>query len=219
MEEDLSTAKKNAIDKHLKPLIGNFKIQKLDRVIYQREFIDKMEGKYKPSSIRIWHSIFKIAINAAVEEEILIRNKFSKVTLPIDDEIKDNYLDENDLSIFINYAKENEHITAYTVLLTLAYTGMRRGELLGLLWEDIDFTKNTITIKRTRDYNGIRTPKTKNSYRTIRVDQFVMDQIQTYQKWCKELLFTFGKKISDDTIVFISKILPTQFQLTHLSML
>ncbi len=66
------------------------------------------------------------------------------------------------------------------IILTLA-TGIRLGELLGLRWEDIDYKKNMLTIKRTLnrlpkvDYNGIgnsteiviQTPKTKNSIRSI----------------------------------------------------
>lgn len=34
---------------------------------------------YKPSTIRLFHNLFKIAINAAVEEEILLRNRFTKI--------------------------------------------------------------------------------------------------------------------------------------------
>ncbi|KAA0967018.1 hypothetical protein FQ087_06195 [Sporosarcina sp. ANT_H38] len=64
-----------AIRLHIKPLLGRYKLQKLDRLTYEREFINKLEVKYKDSSVRQWHNVFKIAINAAVESEILIRNR------------------------------------------------------------------------------------------------------------------------------------------------
>src|SRR5690606_30200297 len=92
----------------------------------------------------------------------------------------------------------------YTFLLTIAYTGMRRGEACGLQWNNIDFERNTITIERTRDGKGTRSPKTKNSRRTIFVDVMVMDQLKKYQTWCKQTMLSFGIGYSDESFVFIS---------------
>lgn len=75
---------------------------------------------------------------------------------------------------------------------------------MGLQWKNIDFQNNTIKIEHTRDHLGERTPKTKNSYRTILVDDLVMHQLEIYQKWCKKLLFSYGCKLSDETFVFIT---------------
>jgi len=198
--------RKNAIYNRLKPLIGHYKLQKLDRYTYQREFINALEGKFKPKSIITWHNTFKIAINAAVEEEILIRNKFTKVSIPKDDEeVNNNYLTQPELDLLIEDAMENEHITNCMFILTLAFTGMRRGEALGLHWSNIDFENNTITVERSRDTLSTHTPKTKNSYRTIIVDKELIQQLKKYKLWCKELIFAFGKKITDDTFVFISR--------------
>ncbi|MCT1539496.1 MULTISPECIES: site-specific integrase [Lysinibacillus] len=196
---------------HLKPLLGHYKLQKLDKQTYQRIFINVLVGDYKPSTIRAWHTIFKIAINSAVEEEILIRNRFTKVTIPTEAKKKKeaaNFLTPTELVTFLDDAKQNENVTHYTFFLTIAYTGIRRGEALGLQWKNIDFQKNTITIERTRDVIGVHTPKTMNSYRTILVDEMVMKQLETYLKWCKKALFKNGRKLQDDlskddTFVFI----------------
>nr|WP_253734834.1 tyrosine-type recombinase/integrase [Lysinibacillus fusiformis] len=72
---------------------------------------------------------------------------------------------------FLEDAKKHENITNYSLLLTVAYTGIPRGEALELQWQNINFTNNTITIERTRDDKGVRSPKTNNSYRTILVDK------------------------------------------------
>ncbi|WP_306821868.1 site-specific integrase [Bacillus pumilus] len=76
---------------------------------------------------------------------------------------------------------------------------------MGLKWSDIDFNKNTITISRTRDSKGVRSPKTKNSYRTIRVGGELMKQLKLYRKWCKELKLSFGSHLEDNDYVFINK--------------
>lgn len=194
----------------LKPYLSRFKLQKLDKMTYEREFIHKVEGHFKFGTIRLWHTIFKIAINAAVENEILDRNRFTKVAILNDKEAdtKNNFLTPAELNILLNDVKQNENITNYSLILTLAYTGIRRGEALGLQWQNIDFKKHTITVERTRDDKGSRTPKTKNSYRTIVVDEIVMVQLENYKKWCKKELLKVGKKLTGESFIFISSDIP-----------
>lgn len=190
---------------HMKPLLGRYKLQKLDRITYQREYINKLEKKHKPNTVRLFHNLFKIAINGAVEEEILPRNRFTKVTFSApdhDDKKQENFLTPSELVTFLDTAKQYENITNYSFLLTVAYTGVRRGEACGIQWKNVDFENNTITIERTRDDNGIRPPKTKNSYRTILVDPFLMNQLKTYRKWCMEIMLSVGYKFTGDSFVF-----------------
>ncbi|WP_347723197.1 site-specific integrase [Lysinibacillus capsici] len=89
-------------------------------------------------------------------------------------------------------------------MLVAVYTGMRKGEICGLHWKNIDFKNNIITIERTRDDIGTRTPKTKNSYRRILVDDLVIDQLKKYQVWCKQILLKHGKQLDDQLFVFIN---------------
>ncbi|WP_230491822.1 tyrosine-type recombinase/integrase [Lysinibacillus sphaericus] len=157
----------------LKPLIGSVKLKKLDKVIYQKYFLNKLEGKYKPSTIRSFHVIMRTAINAAIEEEILIRNKLTGAALPTKREgiSEDNYLSPDQLSLFLNFVEENEDITHSTLFHLLAYTGMRKGEALGLQWKNIDFKNRSIEIIRHRGTHGVGSTKTKNSERTIKVEK------------------------------------------------
>lgn len=193
---------------NIKPLLGHYKLQKLDRATYQNEYINALEREYKPSSVRLLHNIFKIAINAAVEEELLPRNRFTKVSFSNSDEkeagTSENFLTPVELNKLLRTAKETEHTTNYSYLLTIAYTGIRRGEACGLQWQNINFDNNTITIERTRDSKGARSPKTKNSYRTILVDEVVMAQLKKYQTWCKQIMLAFGVRYTENSFVFIS---------------
>ncbi len=197
-----------AVKNHMKPLIGHYKLHKLDRVTYQKCYINELEKKLKPGTVKLLHNVFKIAINAAIEEEILVRNRFIKVVIKDEDVIeskaKANFLTPAELSKVLQVAKETDTITNYSFLLTVAYTGIRRGEACGLQWQNIDFKNNTITIERTRDDTGTRTPKTKNSYRTILIDSVVIDQLKKYKIWCKKTMLKYGMKYHDERYVFIS---------------
>ncbi|WP_144787865.1 tyrosine-type recombinase/integrase [Lysinibacillus fusiformis] len=190
----------------IKPLIGYYKLQKLDRLTYQKSLIKVLEKKYEPSSIRLIHSIFLIAINAAVDEEIILRNKFRGVSLPStrNKEKELTVLTSEQLSTMLAYTNEHEDETYYSILMLLSFTGMRKGEALGLQWGDVDFEAQTISINRNRTKYGTGTTKTKNSERKIKVGKTVIDQLNRYQKVIKEKLLTFGKKLEHKDFVFHS---------------
>ena len=200
------TQRESFIRLQLKPLIGQVKLNKLDKLTYQRLFLDQVVDKYKPSTIRSFHVIMRTAINAAIEEEILLRNKLAGAVLPTKREgINDNnFLSPDLLNVFLKTVEENEDITHSTLFHLLAYTGMRKGEALGLQWNNIDFDNRTIEIIKHRGSHGIGSTKTKNSERTIKVDEIVISQLKTYQKALKQLLLKFGQKLTPSTFIFLS---------------
>lgn len=201
-----ATQRESFIRLQLKPLIGHVKLNKLDKLTYQRLFLDKVADKYKPSSIRSFHVIMRTAINAAIEEEILLRNKLAGAVLPTKREgISDNnFLSPDQLNVFLKTVEDNEDITHSTLFHLLAYTGMRKGEALGLQWNNIDFDNRTIEIIKHRGSHGIGSTKTKNSERTIKVDEIVISQLKTYQKALKQLLLKHGQKLTPSTFIFLS---------------
>jgi integrase len=195
--------RESAIRLQIKPLLGKYKLTELDKTTYKRVFINELLKQYKPSSVQIFHKIFKTAINAAVDDEIIPRNRFNKITIEIDKK-DDNFLTAEELKKFLGDAKRLGTITTYSLILLLAYTGLRKGEALGLKWENIDFENKTLTVDRTRDYNGVRSPKTKNSYRTILIDETLITHLKSYKTWCKATMLSFGEHLKKDDFVFIS---------------
>jgi integrase len=85
----------------------------------------------------------------------------------------------------LNNLDESQH--KYKVLTMLAlFTGMRRGELMGLEWKDIDYEKKTINICRTSQYlpgDGVFTkePKTEFSTRTITIPDTIVALLKDYK--------------------------------------
>lgn len=195
--------RENAIKYQMKPLLGKYKLATLDKTTYKRVFINELLKKYEPSTVQLFHRLFKVAINAAVDDEIIPRNRFNKISIPIDRD-DDNFFTSEELKKFIVDAKQLENITNYSLIILLALTGLRKGESLGLKWRNLDFEAKTLTVERTRDNKGVRTPKTKNSYRTILIDNSLAKQLIAYKKWCKETMLSFGKRLSEEDFVFIS---------------
>jgi integrase len=192
-----------AIRLHIKPLLGKYKLNELDKTTYKRVFINQLLKHYKPGTVQIFHRIFKTAINAAVDDEIIQRNRFNKITIELDKK-NDNFLIAEELNKYLADAKVLGTTTTYNLIYLLAYTGLRKGEALGLKWENIDFDNKTLTVMRTRDNHGFRTPKTKNSYRTILIDNKLTTHLKAYEKWCKSTMLSFGEHLKSHDFIFIS---------------
>lgn len=196
--------RKAVIDNQMKPLLGKYKLNKLDRTTYIRVYINKLLKTHKAGSVQLFHRLFSIAVNAAVDDEVLLRNRFNRVPIENDD-LLENFLTPKELNVFLDVAKKHTNITNYTIILLLSYTGLRRGEALGLKWGNVNFKKKTVTVERTRDVHGERPPKTKNSHRTIPVDDVLLSQLTIYRKWCTTTKFANGERLDKiNDYVFIS---------------
>lgn len=96
----------------------------------------------------------------------------------------------------------------YSFFRTLAFTGMRVGELLALTWKDIDFNDNYIKINKTlaRGKNRrlyVEQPKTKNSKRDIPVDDETMNILKKWRLEQRKWLLTLGiNTLSKNQLVF-----------------
>ena len=71
------------IEQQIKPLIGNYKLSKLDKITYKQAYIDELLKKYSINTVKLYHRIFKICVNGAVDNEIITRNRFTKIIIKI----------------------------------------------------------------------------------------------------------------------------------------
>ncbi|MFD2446419.1 tyrosine-type recombinase/integrase [Bacillus sp. CGMCC 1.16607] len=196
--------REDAIKNQMKPLLGKYKLPELDKTTYKRVYINELLKKYEPSTVQLFHRLFKVAVNAAVDDEIIPRNRFTKITIVQNEKSDDNFLTTEELKCFLTESKKLENITNYSLIFLLAFTGLRKGEALGLKWKNVDLNSKTLTVERTRDNKGTRTPKTKNSYRTILIDDALVNQLKVYRTWCKQTMLSFGMKWSEQDYIFIS---------------
>lgn len=189
--------RKRVINQYMKPLLGKYKLNALDKATYTRVFINELLTNLQPNTVQNYHTLFSISVNAAVDNEIIPRNRFTNI--PFEQvKRKDNFLTPGELNIFLTTAKKHLNITRYTIVMLLTFTGIRHGELLGLFWGNIDFENNSITIESTRDHHGHRKPKTANSYRTIPVDSILINQLKKYQKWCVATKLKYGQQLNKE---------------------
>ncbi len=116
-------------------------------------------------TIQHHHRLISVILQTAVEWQVLFSNPCDRVKPPRVEHKEARYLDEEQAARLLQ-AIEQADIQNRTIIKLLLYTGMRRGELCGLAWEDIDFEKSVIHIRRSSLYladKGIFEDETKNA--------------------------------------------------------
>jgi integrase len=94
------------------------------------------------------------------------------------------------------------------IINVLLYTGMRSGECLGLMWEDIDFEEMTITINHNlTDIGGkhkLGLPKTESSRRVIGMSEALASIFREQKAYIDKMSAALGKKFAHPEMVFTS---------------
>ena len=169
------------LDHHIKPYIGNIPLTKLSSLDLQRLYkkllsdgrVDRIESKKQPKglsakTVRNIHQIISSALKLAVEQRLIAHNPADGCALPKAERKEMQTLPVEQLTSFLREAKDSGVFALYYIDLT---TGLRRGELLGLKWSDIDLEKGDLRVQRQIgriDGKIIEMPlKTKNAYRTL----------------------------------------------------
>lgn len=176
---------------------NTYPIQTIKKHDYQR-FVDDMSAQYSKnyvdSIVASTNMIFKYAYDMklikVLPSEGIKRPKKKRTVEELEDtEMHKKFLEKDELFQFLEVSKNNHApLNSFEVFTTLAYTGMRAGELLALKWSDIDFENNTISITKTY-YNPnnnkkkyqILTPKTESSIGKITVDVNVIKMLHDYK--------------------------------------
>ena len=166
---------------HIKPQIGGIPLADLTSLDLQRFYkhlldggrVDRIEAKKKPKglapkTVRNIHQMIGSAYNLAMEQKLVSKNPTQGCALPKVEHKEMKTLTADQLSAFFQEARDSGVYELY--YLDLA-TGLRRGELLGLKWTDIDLDRGVLKIQRAISrQNGkvVEAPlKTKNAYRTL----------------------------------------------------
>ncbi|MBW2599417.1 MAG: site-specific integrase, partial [Deltaproteobacteria bacterium] len=167
---------------------------------------DGKEGGLKGASIRYLHIILHQALESSVDFGLLPANPTRKVKVPNPQDVEPEEihpLDEDQVAQFLEAAKGSRFETLFIVALG---TGLRRGELFGLKWEDIDLQDGLLTVKRTVHAvkGGLKfgPPKTKKSRRTISMPPVVVEALKKHRKEQKEEKLRLGPVYQEQGLVF-----------------
>ena len=180
----------NYINNHIIPELGDIKLDKLTTIQIQKFYNDLQKNgrvqryqhiqlKNKGLSIRVVHGIHTLLNNCleqAVAERLILVNPARGCKLPKMEKREMKVLPEEKIRPYLMEADKRGLLAPFYLELT---TGLRRGELLALLWTDLDVENRTISITkqvtRTKGELVVSQPKTQHSIRTLIVPQQAVD--------------------------------------------
>lgn len=198
------------IRRHLVPALGSLPLQGLRPEHLQRLYNEKLRQErlqggrtLSPKTVAYMHTVLKIALKQAVREQLVIRNVADAVVPPRAARHEITPLSPQEMQQFLHAAQGHRFFLPF---LLECVTGLRRGELLGLRWQDVDFDGGAITIRqslvRTRQGLVVSEPKTPKSRRTIPLPGSVLQRLAWLKQTQAENRRLLGAAYEDGEWVF-----------------
>lgn len=202
------------IRRYLKPHLGNLKLNALAPA-HVRTMLGKLRKQTtvhgKKLSARYIQNIFEVlrsALGNAVREELIGRNVAKLVQAPSRDHFEVDPMSETEARRFI------KHITGHwlhALWLILITTGLRKGEVLGLAWSDINTTTGEFRVRRTvqrvRGELIFGKPKTKRSRRMLYLPPVCLAALKLHREKTSERMNGHWNPApgQPDDLVFITR--------------
>jgi integrase len=170
----------NYIYNHIIPNLGNLELAKI-KPMHLEKFYAKCAEKLSPTTISKMHKLISSIFNYAVRHGYISKNPCHLVDAPKKGASKIRTWNEEQVQKFLECAKKSRYYIAFLLAIT---TGMRRGEILGLRWSDIDFEKKTISINQVLSNDGkmFQEPKTEYSKRLIALPDITVRELKRHRK-------------------------------------
>ncbi len=208
---------KNVIDSRIIPSLGHMKLNAI-KPIHAQQFIGELledgaraDGKgesLSASTVKRYFTVLKSIMARAYKLELIDRNPTETAKLDMPE------VEETEIEIFTK--EEAAHVlaclksepTAFQVLIHLAIVmGCRRGELVALKWNAINFKSNVITVKASNyklkgQETKTKVPKTKKSIREIAIPEYLTELLKKYRAEQLETQRELGDKWNAEGWIF-----------------
>lgn len=200
------------ITAYINPRIGDMPLQHLTRTRVRGLYADLREngrvrtaGGLSAKTVHNIHVTFNRALNDAVDDGLLKTNPATGVT-SAPESPEQHVWTADQLYEFLAYVKAQSS-REFPMFRVLAFTGMRRGELIGLRWSDVDVGRRRLSVARQRAKGGGRVssggPKTRRSRRVVDLDAVT---VQVLVGWRRRQLederLPLGPEYEDHGLVF-----------------
>lgn len=197
-------------DRHLIPAFGTIRLRKLspehlDTYYAEALCSGRLDGKggLTAQTVLHHHRILSQALERAVKWQLLGSNPAKAAEPPRVSKTEVRALDTDTLGTLLKAAKLT---ILYVPVLLAVTTGLRRGELLGLKWADVDLEAKTLRVQRSvgrvRGSIHVTPPKTEKSRRTVALPESTVAELQRHSLSQKKNKLRLGSVYVDEDWVF-----------------
>lgn len=226
---------RRSIELHVIPRIGNIKLNRLTSRELQKLYKDLLEnGRLREvqkektpglsnSTVRGIHMMLHNALDRAVKERLILRNPTEDCIIPKLEKKEMKILHPEDIKAYLAAAERRGVLPMFYLELV---SGVRKGELVALLWDDLDMERRTISVsKQALSRPGgeivVNQPKTENSIRAVSIPQEAVDLLVEEHKKHPDNPYMFpspktGGMYYPDSVVNLHKKLLQDAGLEHI---
>lgn len=188
-------------------MFGNTPLASLRLDDVKRAYSLALENGMSEAGLYGTHVKLRQILNDAVANELLDRNPCNAIKLPKPIYKEREALSAEEASRFLHCLMDEPPSSKITGALILLLCGLRRGEMLGLVWDDYDPINKTLRICRQYTNDKVpRAPKSKMSNRTIAISTQLSQHLDSWKKIQEEELALAGCIQNDDTPIVHSLI-------------
>ena len=173
---------KRVIKNHINPELGTIKINNINPSTLQK-FFSKKQKTLSNSSINAIKNVLSATFKLAIKQNILISNPLVQLEIKQKKTTKKiSSISQNDYETIL---KEITGTRYYIPFVIAIHTGARRGEILALTWNDIDFETKKISFNKSllaKDGEGLElsSTKTSSSNRTILMTEKLISELKLF---------------------------------------
>lgn len=199
------------LNMHILPYLGHMRLDKIQPFDIDKLYNELLEkptnrkdehGNFKtlsPASVHRVHEILSSIFSTALRWNLVPYNPCTKVIKPKYRRTKMTCYDEETSKKLINKLLESAPLKYQCLVILAMLGGFRRGEIVGLHWDDIDFKNKKITINRSVYYLGHegvneKATKTDSSNRTIVISSICFDLLKQWRAEQGKMRLALGDK-------------------------
>ena len=177
------------VDLHLVPALGSIPLAKLQAVHIQSYYSQALAsgrrdgtGGLSPQTVVHHDRVLHVALKRARALRLLSSNPAEDVSPPKVQRKEIKVLEPAAAATLLATARSTR---MFPVIFVALATGLRRGEVLGLRWSDVDLERRSLTVAQSLEQTkaGLRfkSPKTKRSRRTIALSPTLVEELQSHR--------------------------------------
>lgn len=197
---------------HIIPVLGRHYLHKLTAQHIQAFYTQKINEGLSAGTVASFHNVFHKALDTAVKWGLIARNTCELAAPPRRKKFETRPLTLEQVRKLLEVTQGHRMEALFKLALA---TGMRRGELMGLKWQDIDFATNTLQIRRIlsriptkvegKGYTEAE-PKTQKSRRSVIIAPFALEALKQHRIRQLEAKLKAGPLWQEHDYVFCTSI-------------
>ena len=188
---------RSQLNHRILPQLGKLRLRDITTMDLNGFLIGLQKEGLSGTTQRRYFNLIHLILGTAMKEQRIAVNPADHIEPPKKDTQERPHYDGDQVAALVEVLNAHASVKWRAYVLLALSSAMRKGEIVGLNWSDIDWQQKTITVRRSAAYaqgkgQYLGEPKTKSSHRTIRIDAVSMDALAAWKREQNERRLKLG---------------------------